>query len=150
MKRLAYILWACPLATALQTVPMLCCHPLYRLLAAMALALGLWAVVWVRLYANRRLRPEFAVLAVLPQLWFYGLGYAGDAAAALTTPFWQNLYFFAWCATAFVGVRALLLGPSDDKPGGRVDSVLVFMSIITAAFCLSSWLDGASYLSLNN
>lgn len=145
MKRLTYIWWSCPLALALNTLPLLL-PGMWSLVLASLAALALWAVVWLRLYANRRLRPEFAVLAVLPQMVQHGFAFAGGLPPELNTLLWQNLFFASWCAVAWVNIRALLLGPGEERAAGRHDAVLIFMSIITLCFCFSSWVNAAPRL----
>lgn len=145
MKRLTYIWWSCPLALALNTLPLLL-HGVWALVLASLAALALWAVVWLRLYANHRLRPEFAVLAVLPQMVQHGFAFAGGLPQEFDTLLWQNLYFVSWCAVAWVNIRALLLGPGEERAPGRHDAVLIFMSIITLCYCFSSWVQAAPRL----
>ncbi|MCQ2364035.1 MAG: hypothetical protein MJ051_00585 [Akkermansia sp.] len=142
MKRLHYIYASAPLALALNNVPLLLSGAC-QLAAAAALALGLWAVVWMRLYTNRKLRPEFSLLTVLPQSVFYGLRalqeQSPEAAAPFAAPFWSNLYFFLWCAAAFVALRALFASPSEEKLPAKRDPLFLFMAILTVAFCFASW-----------
>lgn len=142
MKRLHYIYASAPLALALNNVPLLLSGAC-QLAAAAALALGLWAVVWMRLYTNGKLRPEFSLLAVLPQAAFYGLrtlqAQSPEAAAPFATPFWANLYFFLWCAAAFVGLRALYAAPSEEQLPATRDPLFLIMSILTVAFCFAAW-----------
>lgn len=142
MKRLHYIYAAAPLALALNNVPLLLSGAC-QLAAAAALALGLWAVMWMRLYTNGKLRPEFSLLAVLPQAVFYGLRFlqqqSPEAAAPFATPFWANLYFFLWCAAAFVGLRALFAAPAEEQLPAKRDPLFLFMAILTVAFCFASW-----------
>lgn len=142
MKRLAYIYCAAPLGLALNNVPRLLGQP-WQSAAAAALAVGLWAVVWMRLYTNRRLRPEFSLLAVLPQLAFYTLSYLQEtlpeAAEAFATPFWSNLYFFMWVGVCIVGVCALLPQPQEKAQQPHRDVLFLLMSILTLAFCIAAW-----------
>lgn len=166
MKRLTYIYCAAPLALALNNVPQLCGAWQWQLVCAAALAVGLWAVVWLRLYANKRLRPEFSLLAVLPQAAFYGLrvlqqvspeaaeaftgsrdmgvigGADGPTSIVLATspsPFWSNLYFFLWCGACVAGICALLAAPNEEQRPVKNDPLLIAMSILTIAFCLAAW-----------
>lgn len=149
MKRLPYIYFAAPLALALNNVPLLLSGA-WQLVAAAALSVGLWATAWLRLYTNRRLRPEFSLLAVLPQMSFYGLRAlqqsAPEAAAPFAAPFWANLYFFLWCGVCFVGLRALLTAPGEDAPPAKRDPLFLFMSLLTVAFCFAAWVGSAPTL----
>lgn len=151
MKRLTYIYLSAPLALALNNVPQLCGAWQWQLVCAAALAVGLWAVVWLRLYENKRLRPEFSMLAVLPQAAFYGLfnlkHFAPAAAEPLvTSPFWSNMYFFLWCGACVAGIRALLGGPSEEKRPAKNDPLFLLMSILTIAFCIAAWAGTAPLL----
>lgn len=165
MKRLTYIYCAAPLALALNNVPQLCGAWQWQLVCAAALAVGLWAVVWLRLYTNKRLRPEFSLLAVLPQSAFYGLrilqqvspeaaeaftashdvGAVGGAdgptslVLATSSPFWSNLYFFLWCGACVAGVCALLSAPNEEARPAKNAPLFLAMCILTVVFCLAAW-----------
>lgn len=144
MKRLTYIYCSAPAALALNNVPQLLGSVAGQLMAASALVVGLWAVVWLRLYTNKRLRPEFSLLAVLPQSAFYGLRtlqrVSPEAAEPFTTsPFWGNLYFFLWVGAFIVAFRALLPAPDEEAPSAKNDPLLILMSILTLAFCIAAW-----------
>lgn len=142
MKRLTYIYAAAPLALALNNVPQLLSGA-WQLVAAAALAVGLWAVAWMRLFTNKRLRPEFSLLVILPQMAFYGLRAlqqsAPESAAPFASPFWANLYFFLWCGACIVGICALLSAPGEEAPPAKRDPLFLFMSLITLAFCVAAW-----------
>lgn len=144
MNRLTYIYLSAPLALALNNVPQLCPVGQWQLLSAAALAVGLWAVVWLRLYTNKRLRPEFSLLAVLPQAAFYGLynlkQLSPEAAEPLvTSPFWSNMYFFLWCGACVAGIRALLAAPTEEARPAKNDPLFLLMSMLTFAFCIAAW-----------
>ena len=139
MNRLKFIYLAAPLTVALNTLPGML-DGVWRMVSAAAIALALWAVVWIRIYHNGKLRPEYAVLAVVPAVCHHVLQGAGsDYLATFSTPGWQNFNFFLWLAVIFVIIRALL--PTPDEYKGRMsgDSVLIFMSIITVAYSLACW-----------
>ena len=98
MKRLHFIYAAAPLTVALNAVPGML-GGIWRMVVAGILAVLLWAVVWLRVYTNKRLRPEFAVLAIIPALAYHILAAAGPQyAATFSTPGWQNFNFFLWLA----------------------------------------------------
>ena len=139
MNRLKFIYLAAPLTVALNTLPGMV-EGVWRIVAAAVIALVLWAVVWIRIYHNGKLRPEYAVLAVVPAVCFHILQGAGpDYLATFSTPGWQNFNFFLWLASRFVIIRALQ--PTTDEYKGRMaaDSVLIFMSIVTTAYSLACW-----------
>lgn len=139
MNRLKFIYLAAPLTVALNTLPGMV-EGVWRIVAAAVIALVLWAVVWIRIYHNGKLRPEYAVLAVVPAVCFHILQGAGpDYLATFSTPGWQNFNFFLWLASIFVIIRALQ--PTTEEYKGRMaaDSVLIFMSIVTTAYSLACW-----------
>lgn len=147
MKRLPFIYWACPLTLALDTLPRFF-SPLWTLVTAGALAVALWAAVWVRLYTTKRLRPEFSLLCVLPQTLGYALHYlqqsAPEEAAAYATPFWQNLHMVLWLGLIWVGINTI----KPDEAGKKAwrDPVTLFMSIILIFYAVTQW--GATAFSL--
>lgn len=139
MKRLHFIYAAAPLTVALNALPSLA-DGVWRMVIAGVLALALWTVVWFRVYTNKKLRPEFAIMVMLPALSYHILQVAGpEYAATFHTPGWQNFNFFLWIAGIFVTIRALL--PTPQEYNGRLagDSVFIIMTIITVVYSLSSW-----------
>ncbi len=139
MKRLHYIYCAAPLTVALNAIPVMFDGAL-RVAVAIALALALWTVTWFRVYANKKLRPEFAIMVIVPALSYHVIQAAGsDYIAAFATPALQNFNFFLWLAAMWVTIRALM--PASQEYTGRVarDSVFIFMTIITVVYHLSSW-----------
>lgn len=139
MKRLNFIYLAAPLTVALNTIPGMI-DGVGRMLAAVTIAAVLWGVMWIRLYHNRKLRPEFAVLAILPATAYHILETAGEEyAGTFNTPGWQNLNFFLWLAAIVVMIRALLPTPQEYKGRLATDSVLIFMSIITTVYGIACW-----------
>ena len=141
MKRLHYIYAAAPLTVALNTLPAMLAGTWQIGVAAM-LGLGVWAVTWLRLYTNKKLRPEFAILTMLPALLYNTLCGAGvEYLTTFSTPMWQNLNFFLWVGAIFVSMRALLPTPTEYKGRLCTDSVFIFMTIITCAYGLSCWMN---------
>ena len=139
MKRLSFIYWAAPLTVALNALPGML-DGVWRIVLASVLALALWTVLWFRIYTNKKLKPEFAIMGMLPALCFHILQAAGpEYAATFKSPGWQNFNFMLWAAAAFVFIRALL--PTSSEYKGRLiqDAVFVFMSIITIAYNFSCW-----------
>lgn len=147
MKRLTFIYWACPLMLALSSLPPFF-GPAWGLAVAGALAVGLWAVVWLRLYGTRKLRPEFSLLCVLPQMCGYVLGFlqrqSPEAALAFRSAFWQNLHLVLWMGLCWVGIYALL--PDENGKKAWKDPVTLLMSGILLLYSFTLW--GASAFSL--
>ena len=129
MKRLSFIYAAAPLTVALNTLPGML-DGAWRVILAGILAIARWAVVWVRVYTNTNLRPEFAILGACNP----------EFAATFQTPGWQNFNFFLWLASIIVRIRALLPTPREHKGRLASDSVFIFMSIISVTYGLSCWM----------
>ncbi len=149
-KRLTYIYWAVPLFTLLG-----CGSTLVSLLPLMAgvavgalLALLTWGVVWMRLYANQRLRPEFSILAVLPHLCFFGLVAAGETGAegAFASSAWQNTYFLLFLASMAVQLFSLRPGPGEPRKKASQDSVFVLLGILVLVYGFFTWMSFAPIL----
>ena len=139
MKRLTFIYLAAPLNVGLNTLPGML-PGTWQMISAILLGLVLWSVVWLRVYANGKIRPEFAVLAVLPAVSYYIIQSAGDECITMfNAPGWQNFNFFLWLAAIFVNIRALLPTPAEYRGRLAADSVLIFMSIITTVYSLRCW-----------
>lgn len=139
MTRLKFIYLAAPLTVALNALPGFL-NGVWRIAAALILALVLWAVVWMRVYFTSKLRPEYAVLAIIPAVVYHVMQTIGvEYIATFNTPGWQNFNFFLWIAAIVVTIRALL--PSAQEFRGRLatDSVFIFMSIITTVYGISCW-----------
>lgn len=139
MKRLNFIYLAAPLTVALNSIPGML-GGIWQIVTAIVLALALWGVVWVRIYTNKKLRPEFAVMAIVPATSYHILQAAGpEYMATFNTPGWQNFNFFLWLGAIAVMIRAFLPTPEEYKGRMAADSVLIFMSIITTIYSLSCW-----------
>lgn len=150
MKRLSYIYYAAPLTVALNTLPGMLDN-LWRVVAAVVLGVGVWTVTWLRLYTNKKLRPEFAVLAMLPALIFNILCSSGEEyTAVFHTPGWQNLNFFLWFGAVFVSIRTFLPAAAEYKGRLSTDSVFIFMTIITCIYGFSCWMNTHIYLTSLN
>ena len=147
MKRLNFIYWAAPLTVALNTLPGML-EGVWRVAAASVLAIALWAVVWIRVYSTRKLRPEFAIMVIIPALSFHLLAAAGpEYTASFNTPGWQNFNCFLWIASIWVCIRALL--PTKEEYKGRLatDSVFIFMTIMCVVYGISCWATSHTILS---
>ena len=139
MKRLQYIYCAAPLTVALNAIPGML-DGMWRVSIAALLAVALWSVTWFRVYTNQKLRPEFAIMVMVPALSFHVIQSAGaDYVAAFSTPAFQNFNFFLWLATIWVTIRAFLPTPQEYTGPRSRDSVFIFMTIITVIYHLSSW-----------
>ena len=145
MKRLTYIYWATPLFVLLG------CGRFFEgllgatgaLIAGLILVLALWGVVWLRLYGMNRVRPEFAVLAILPQAIYYiAQALPKDEMSMFTGAAWQNMYFLCWLGTIAVGILSLRPGRQDTRRPVRQDAAFLLMSALLTLFSLGTW---ASY-----
>lgn len=139
MKRLNYIYCAAPLTVALNAVPPML-EGLARAAVAVILAVALWSVTWFRVYFNKRLRPEFAIMIMVPALSYNIIQAAGpEYITTFSTPAFQNFNFFLWLAATWVYIRALLPTAQEYSGSRARDSVFIFMTIITIIYNLSSW-----------
>ncbi len=143
MTRRTYIYWAIPLFTLLG-----CGASFVNLLGSTAalilgilLAVPAWGLVWSRVYASGRLRPEFAVLSVFPQLIFFYLAFSGQTGArsAFAAPLWQNIYFLLVIAAMAVQIMSLCPGPQDEQRRPTQDPAFIFLTVLIIANGLISW-----------
>ncbi len=117
------------------------------LIVGMIVVLITWGVVWMRLYGMRRLRPEFAVLSILPQAIYYVVKYIGEKSLEpFFTPAVQNLYFLTWVAAMGVIIFTLRPGYHDDRLPVRHDPMFIMMSILTIAYGITTWANYAGEL----
>ncbi len=150
MTRRTYIYCAIPLFTLLgcgaSYVHML--GSTAALILGAALALPTWGLVWARLYATGRLRPEFAILSILPQLIFFLLVFAGQTAQTsdFVAPMWQNIYFILTLAAMAIQMVSLRPGPKDEQRRPAQDPTFIFLSILIIANGFFSWVQYASIL----
>lgn len=148
MKRLNYIYAAVPLFVLLSCGPLLT-----GLLGTSGLMLLLvflfiivtWGVVWVRLYTGCRLRPEFAILSVLPHSIYYLTLFFGSTL--FRAPAWQNVYGFTWLAFTVIMLISLRPGRADDRHE-RVarDRTFILMAILTVFYAWSTMASFATQL----
>ncbi len=150
MTRRTYIYCAIPLFTLLgcgaSFVHML--GSTAALILGALLAVPAWGLVWARLYATGRLRPEFAVLSVLPQLAFFLLVYTGQTGeqSAFMAPLWQNIYFLLTLAAMAVQIISLRPGLREAPARPMQDPPFVFLTILILANGFISWVQYASVL----
>ncbi|MDO5470102.1 MAG: hypothetical protein Q4F38_02275 [Akkermansia sp.] len=141
MKRLNYIYAAVPLFVLLS-----CGSLITGLLGTGGLMLAIvslflivtWGVVWMRLFTGGRLRPEFAILSILPHSIYYLSVFFGSELFRSVS--WQNVYGFTWLA--FLGVILISLRPGrTDENHERMakDRTFLFMAILTVFYAWSTF-----------
>lgn len=155
MKRLTYIYLLIPLYTALSFI-----GTAQRLLGAYGalvlggvLCLAVWAIVWLRLYRSAKIRPEFAVLSVLPALSYLILNAVGEeTCAAFFSPAWQNIYFLEWVASAIILILSLRRDRYDGEPRKWTqDATLHLTGIFIILYAVWMWSSTAARLfTINN
>ncbi len=96
-----------------------------------------WGIVWLRLYSTAVLRPEFAVLSILPQSIYFVA--KGTGTELLHEPVWQNLYVICWIAFAMVIILSLKPKHKQDKnqPLSK-DLIFGMMSILTVVYAFTT------------
>lgn len=142
MKRLTYIYWASPLFVLLGCGRLLedLLGTLGALVVGLLLVFSLWGVAWLRLYGMNRLRPEFAVLMILPQAIYYvARALPSEQWASFDTVGWQNLYFFCWLGAIAVGLLSLRPGRQDTRRPVRRDAVFLLMGTMLVLYSLLTW-----------
>lgn len=148
--RFKYICSILPGIFLLNNLPLLL-GDVWQLVAASLLALAVWVLVWLRLFQTRRLRPEFAVLVIAPQLISYIALYAGaEAIAPFSGNAWLNCYALLWIGSAFVAIRSFRPGAWETVRGKHRDSVFIMMAILTVFYSFYSCGAFYKYLFLNN
>lgn len=131
--RFTYICSILPAIFLLNNIPR-CLQGIWQLVVACILAIVVWALVWLRLYSLKKLRPEFSALIVLPQLIAYTCLWCGLSIPQETaSPIWQNLYTLLWIGVAYVGICSMRPG-SWEKPQDKRDSVYIMMWILTVVY----------------
>lgn len=132
-NRFTYICCVLPALFLLNNVPMFF-RDIWQLVVALLTALAVWMLVWLRLYHTRKLRPEFAVLTVLPQVVAYSCLYTGlIVRQAEASAIWQNLYALLWIGAAYVAIRSMNAG-DWERPQTKKDSVYIMMAILTIVY----------------
>ncbi len=149
MQRTPYIYRIVPLMVVLSCGKLI--HGLLGELGALIVGLIVvlitWGVVWMRLYGMRRLRPEFAILTILPQALYFGAKYVGtQELAAYFTPAIQNLYFLTWVAGMGVLIFTLRPGYQDVRLRLRHDQMFIMMTILTIVYGITTWANYAGDL----
>lgn len=139
MKRLTYIYWLLPLLVLLS-----CGDSLIALIGAggalavaIPLILVVWGLVWMRLYSTGLLRPETAVLAILPQSIYYMARYTGTDF--FTAPAAQNLYALSWLTFVAVIIMSMKPAAADGKPKRLAqDATFILMCLVTIAYSFAT------------
>lgn len=104
-----------------------------------------WGVVWVRLYTGNRLRPEFAILSILPHSIYYITLFFDSKL--FTDATWQNIYGFTWLAFLIVMLISLRPGRADGKHARVLhDPTFILMAIMTAYYTFSTMANFASQI----
>lgn len=145
MTRKTYIYWAIPSFTALSCLPSLFAGILPNLVATIIAAIMIllcWAIIWLRFFQSKALRPEFAILSILPML-IYVLTRVAPAGSFeyFISPTWQNAYFFLWLTSGIVVYYSF--EPSlieREALNGSRDPVRRIMTVVTGVYIISSLL----------
>lgn len=126
MNRRLYIYWALPLFVLLgcgRNLAWLVGSGALMLAIALPLILLTWGVVWLRLYRSKLLRPELAVLAILPQSLYFAAKYTGFHANTHS----QTLFVLAWLGFAFVVIESMRTGEGEPPKRASKDAVFLLM-----------------------
>ena len=106
-----------------------------------------WGVVWMRLFGLNNMRPEFAILTVIPQSIYFMVKSSGSEI--MLQPVWQNLYFILWVLFCIIIIMSLRPGhKSDEKMPVVKDQTFIMMSILTVIYAFTTWLSYASEICL--
>lgn len=140
MERRKYIYLAIPLFALLGSGRALegMLGGLGALIVATVVLVAAWGVVWLRLYRMGRLRPEFAVLSVLPQGIYFAERQLSTNLIA-QSPACQNLYALTWLG--FIGVAIASIRPTKGDapaplPPMRRDPLSLLMVPIICAYAV--------------
>lgn len=137
MNRRTYIYCATPLLVLLSCGQMLenLLGATWALVLAGVVMLVVWGLVWMRLYKMEGLRPEFAVLSILPHSIYFFAQQFGTEFIAQSAAL-RNLYFLSWLG--FAGVAIASVRPSaGDTPTPRKKNDAVFL-LMAPLICLYS------------
>ncbi len=149
MNRKLYIYAVVPCFTLLSCLPALSVvlGAMFGSVIGWLLILFAWGLVWMRLYSNASLRPEFSTLAILPLACFLLL-YSADASIkeVWTGPTWQNLYSLLWIFAALVGCASMRLSATEKKQLKQKDLVGPVMMALCAVYAFFTWLTSYNQL----
>lgn len=148
MNRLKYIYLSVPLFVLLSCGSLLTgiLGTGWILAAAITpLILITWGVVWMRLYSTGGVRPEFAILTVLPHSVYYLVKASGSRI--LHEAAWQNAYALVWIAFAVVYIMSLRPRHKEDTPRPIAkDQIFLMMCILTIIYSGYTFLSFAAEL----
>ncbi|MDO5471951.1 MAG: hypothetical protein Q4F35_01310 [Akkermansia sp.] len=148
MKRLNYIYWAVPLYVLLSCGSLLTGllgNGVLMLVVAFTLIIVTWGVVWMRLFTGGRLRPEFAILGVLPHSAYYLATFF--QSRLFTDPNWQNMFGLSWLVFAIIMIISLRPGRADEhRERVAKDRTFILMSILTVAYSFATMSSFANQL----
>lgn len=140
MNRLKYIYWITPLLVLLSCGRMLTGLLGTGWLMALVLApfiLLTWGIVWIRLFGMNNMRPEFAILAILPQSIYFIEKTAGSQL--LHQPSWQNLYLISWLAFTAIIILSMRPGHKTDTPlPVSRDHIFIMMTLLTLVYSFTT------------
>ncbi len=105
--------------------------------------LVVWGAVWARL-CRLNMRPEFAVLSILPQFVFFISQYM-QTTLFNETPFWGTLYALFW--TGCLGVLITTALPDTRETTPWRDPVFLLLIPLTVLFTVSGFLQYYPYFS---
>ena len=113
------------------------------LVVASVAMIVVWGAAWARL-CRQKLRPEFAVLSILPHLTFFVAQYTQTSIFS-ETPFWGTLYALMWLGCFGIAIVTVLPDAKGASPWR--DSVFLLL-IPLAVFCtVSGFLQYYPYFS---
>ena len=145
MDRRTYIYWALPLFVLLSCGKLLgtTIGSLGALVVAGILMIVAWGVVWLRLYRSHVLRPEFAILSILPYAIYYIYRYSGSTIMQ-ESPVYQNLYALTWLG--FVGTVTAGMRQESIRTI-REDNVFLFMAPIILLYTACTFIQYYSQIA---
>ena len=140
MNRLKYIYWLAVLMILLSCGRMLTDFLgtgwLLWLIVA-PIILMTWGVVWIRLFGLNNMRPEFAILTIMPQS-IYFMAKSADTEL-MHQPVWQNVYVVLWVLFCIIIIMSLRPEhKSDKKMPLAKDQIFIMMSILTVIYAVTT------------
>ena len=116
-------------------------------LVVIPIILMTWGVVWIRLFGLNNMRPEFAILTIIPQSIYFIAKSSGSEM--MQQPAWQNLYAILWIVFCIIIIKSLRPEHKTDKKMPLVkDQTFIMMSILTVIYAFTTWVSYASEICL--